>query len=163
MRKVSKQSQKLSNYLIENPTARAVTVARLFKVSLATVYQRKVKLKLAATKTHDKAVNKATKTLDAIGAKWKLTSVSTSNKPSTLVPNARMSMAVYADDMVNHPPHYKTGGIETIDFIEAKNLGYNLGNVVKYISRADYKGDRLENLKKAQWYINREVQLASKK
>jgi hypothetical protein len=65
--------------------------------------------------------------------------------------------------MVNHPPHYKTGGIETIDFIEAKNLGYNLGNVVKYISRADYKGDRLENLKKAQWYLNREVDLASKK
>jgi hypothetical protein len=66
-------------------------------------------------------------------------------------------------DMVNNPEHYKIGGIETIDFIEAKNFGYNLGNVVKYISRADYKGDRLENLKKAQWYMNREVELVSKK
>jgi hypothetical protein len=151
MRKPSKKSQKLSNYLVKNPTAKAVTVARLFDVSLATVYQRKAKLKNAAPKGN-----------------WKVAYVATSNKsvrqkPSTLVPNAVMSMAVYADDMVNHPPHYKTGGIETIDFIEAKNLGYNLGNVVKYISRADYKGDRLENLKKAQWYMNREVALASKK
>jgi hypothetical protein len=143
MRKPSKKSQKLSNYLVENPTAKAVTVARLFGVSLATVYQRKAKLKSAATKVVKRGRPRQI--------------------PSTLVPNAVMSMAVYADDMVNHPPHYKTGGIETIDFIEAKNLGYNLGNVVKYISRADYKGDRLENLKKAQWYMNREVELASKK
>mgnify|MGYP003341672040 CR=1 FL=1 len=60
-------------------------------------------------------------------------------------------------DMVNSPPHYKAGGIETIDFIEAKNLNYNLGNVVKYITRADHKGDRLENLQKALWYLNREL------
>lgn len=60
-------------------------------------------------------------------------------------------------DMVNHPPHYKAGGVETIDFIEAKKLNYNLGNVVKYISRHDLKGDRLENLRKAQWYLDREI------
>jgi hypothetical protein len=65
-----------------------------------------------------------------------------------------MSMALHAD-MVNHPSHYKAGGIETIDFIEAKKLGYHLGNVVKYISRADLQGEKLENLKKAQWYLNR--------
>jgi len=144
MRTISKKSQKLNNYLLENPTAKASAVAKLFKVSMQTVYQRRTKLKSAASKSKQD--------------KW-----AKSNRPSTLVPSAVMSMAVYADDMVNHPPHYKTGGIETIDFIEAKNLGYNLGNVVKYISRADYKGDRLENLKKAQWYMNREVELASKK
>lgn len=60
-------------------------------------------------------------------------------------------------DPVNHPEHYKTGGIETIDFIEAKNLGYNLGNVVKYITRADHKGYKLQDLQKAQWYLNREI------
>jgi hypothetical protein len=63
----------------------------------------------------------------------------------------------YSTDIVNSPPHYTAGGIETIDFIEAKKLGYNLGNVVKYITRSDLKGNRLENLKKAQWYLNREV------
>lgn len=61
-------------------------------------------------------------------------------------------------DMVNHPPHYKAGGIEVIDFIEAKGLGYRLGNAVKYISRAGLKSaNPLEDLKKAQWYLNREI------
>lgn len=60
-------------------------------------------------------------------------------------------------DNVNHPAHYKVGGIETIDFIEAKKLNYNLGNVVKYLTRADHKGDRKEDLLKARWYLNREI------
>lgn len=60
-------------------------------------------------------------------------------------------------DSVNHPSHYKTGGIETIDFIEAKKLDYHLGNVIKYITRADHKGNKLEDLKKAQWYLNRAI------
>ncbi len=60
-------------------------------------------------------------------------------------------------DMVNSPPHYTAGGVETIDFIEAKKLNYNLGNAVKYITRADLKGNRVEDLKKAKWYIEREI------
>lgn len=67
-------------------------------------------------------------------------------------------MPFSVEEAVNHPAHYKTGGIEVIDFIEAKELNYRLGNVVKYISRADHKGDKLENLKKAQWYLNREIE-----
>ena len=62
-----------------------------------------------------------------------------------------------AVDKVNHPPHYKVGGIETIDFIEAKKLNYNLGNVIKYITRADHKGSRNEDLQKALWYLKREI------
>jgi len=60
-------------------------------------------------------------------------------------------------DVVNQPAHYTDGGIETIDFIEAKQLGYNLGNVVKYVSRAGKKGNRLQDLQKAQWYLTREI------
>jgi hypothetical protein len=60
-------------------------------------------------------------------------------------------------DEINQPAHYTDGGIETIDFIEAKKLGYNLGNVVKYISRAGKKGNRLQDLQKAQWYLAREI------
>lgn len=60
-------------------------------------------------------------------------------------------------DPVNHPAHYKTGGIETIDFIEAKELNYNLGNAVKYISRAEHKGNKQQDLEKAIWYLNREL------
>ena len=59
---------------------------------------------------------------------------------------------------VNHPPHYTVGGIETIDFIEAKQLNFNLGNVVKYLSRAGEKdSDPLQDLQKARWYLNREI------
>lgn len=64
-------------------------------------------------------------------------------------------------DLVNQPPHYTQGGVETIDFIEAKQLNYNLGNVVKYITRADHKGNRLEDLKKARWYLDREITASS--
>lgn len=60
-------------------------------------------------------------------------------------------------DVVNAPPHYKVGGIETIDFIEAKNLSYHLGNAVKYISRAYYKSNPLQDLKKARYYLDREI------
>jgi hypothetical protein len=59
------------------------------------------------------------------------------------------------EDLVNSPPHYMTGGIETIDFIEAKGLGYHAGNVIKYLSRYQTKGNGLEDLMKAKWYLDR--------
>lgn len=63
------------------------------------------------------------------------------------------------NDLVNHPPHYKAGGIETIDFIEAKDLNYRLGNVVKYVSRAGRKdSDPVQDLEKAAWYLQREIE-----
>lgn len=63
-------------------------------------------------------------------------------------------------DPVNHPPHYRAGGVETIDFIEAKDLNYRLGNVVKYVSRAGKKlnADPVQDLEKAAWYLNREIE-----
>lgn len=69
----------------------------------------------------------------------------------------RLIKSSSGDDNVNHPAHYKAGGIETIDFIEAKGLDYHLGNVVKYITRSDLKGNKLEDLQKAQWYLNRAI------
>ena len=61
-------------------------------------------------------------------------------------------------DLVNHPPHYRDGGIEVIDFIEAKDLNYRLGNVVKYVSRAGKKNsDPVQDLEKAAWYLQREI------
>ena len=70
---------------------------------------------------------------------------------------ADVNKAIAQHDAVNNPAHYTAGGIETIDFIEAKKLGYNLGNVVKYITRAGHKGNQLEDLRKAQWYLTREI------
>ncbi len=61
-------------------------------------------------------------------------------------------------ERVNHPEHYNAGGIEVIDAIEAWGLGFHLGNVVKYIARADHKGSRFEDLRKALWYLEREIE-----
>lgn len=65
-------------------------------------------------------------------------------------------------DVVNHPSHYTRGNIEVIDFIEDQQLPYHLGNVVKYVARAGYKGDKVEDLKKAQWYLNRYIRTLEK-
>lgn len=59
---------------------------------------------------------------------------------------------------VNHPAYYQAGGIEAIDVIEAWGLGFCLGNTVKYIARAGKKGNRLTDLRKAVWYLNREIE-----
>ena len=154
------QVNKLTNgakalqYIRKNPNAKAKEVAKATGVPISGVYQA-VYLQKKKAKSAKKPKSN-----------WKLASVSTSKKsvyqkPSTLAPNAVMSMALHAD-MVNHPPHYKAGGIETIDFIEAKNLGSNLGNVVKYVSRADLKGNKVEDLQKARWYLDRAIANLSK-
>lgn len=63
-------------------------------------------------------------------------------------------------ETVNHPAHYggKDDPYETIKVIEAWQLDFNLGNTVKYISRAGKKGSYLEDLKKAAWYLQREIE-----
>lgn len=63
------------------------------------------------------------------------------------------------DGVVNQPSHYTDGNIEVIDFIEDKKLGFCLGNAIKYISRAGKKdpNKEVEDLKKANWYINRRI------
>lgn len=62
-------------------------------------------------------------------------------------------------EQVNHPAHY--GGAdnpyEAIKVIEAWNLGFNLGNTVKYIARSGKKDVALQDLKKARWYLDREI------
>lgn len=64
----------------------------------------------------------------------------------------------HCTDPVNHPPHYKShpSGIECIEVTE--HMGFNLGNAVKYIWRCDEKKDAIEDLKKAAWYIQREIE-----
>lgn len=72
-------------------------------------------------------------------------------------------------DPVNHPPHYTKGKLETIEIIEEIVASYPdaviggcIWQVIKYIDRAPHKGNLLEDLKKAQWYLNRAVLTAVK-
>ena len=57
---------------------------------------------------------------------------------------------------VEHPQHYNHG-IEPIDIIESWELNFSLGNAIKYILRAPYKNNELEDLEKAKWYLEREI------
>ena len=59
--------------------------------------------------------------------------------------------------LINHPIHYQGNGIEVIDIIDSFNLNFNLGNSIKYILRADKKGNKKQDLEKALWYINHEL------
>jgi len=58
-------------------------------------------------------------------------------------------------DSVNHPMWYCKGGIEVLDFILAWDLGFLAGNIVKYVVRAPYKGNALQDLQKARFYLDK--------
>jgi len=149
-------STKVRKYLAKHPLAKAQVVADATGATVQYVHNiRYVDKKNGVVSTP--AVKKP---------KWKLLEVSTNEKSikeriadiqREFMKGAKDIVATHHTDMVNEPPHYKMGGIETIDFIEAKQFGYNLGNVVKYISRADLKGSHYEDLLKARWYLNREI------
>ena len=66
---------------------------------------------------------------------------------------------VVMKENINHPEHYggKENPYEAIKIIEAWGLNFNLGNVAKYVSRAGKKGDTLQDLEKAKWYLEREI------
>lgn len=64
------------------------------------------------------------------------------------------------DVKINHPTHYNQGQIEVWDAIDDWKLGFDLGNVVKYVARADHKGQKLADLKKARTYLERAISKA---
>ena len=66
------------------------------------------------------------------------------------------------EDVVNHPKHYTSNpsGIECIQVTE--NFNFNLGNVIKYVWRSGLKDDALQDLEKARWYLNREIERITK-
>jgi hypothetical protein len=136
---------KIRTYLRANPTAMPKKVAEMFNTTAQHVSVIKYGMKKAGEKTVP-----VPRTSRPVPKKWEATQVVTSSKP---IVNPQIEMIEPKHDPVNHPAHYKYGGIETIDFIEAKELGYNLGNVVKYITRSDHKQD----LEKALWYLKREL------
>lgn len=67
-----------------------------------------------------------------------------------------------AEDKTN-PSHYQQEGkIQPIEYIESWDFNFNLGNVIKYVTRAPYKGEAIVDLEKARWYINREIEKAKR-
>jgi hypothetical protein len=159
--KTQTKAAQVRAYVAANPKAKPKQIAEALGTGLQYVYtvmyntkkkanvaKKRATLKLPKVK---KAMETQKQVLQGAIEHWKNISMSTSNTPM------QIEMFEPKPDEVNHPAHYKVGGIETIDFIEAKKLGYNLGNVVKYLTRADHKGNKLEDLRKAQWYLTREI------
>jgi len=149
MAKKITQAQRIRDYFTKNPGKTAPEAAKAMGLKYQVVYM--VKRNMDKKKAEPK--------------QWKLVHVSTSDNSieAAMANELPVTMHEPKSDPVNHPAHYKVGGIETIDFIEAKQLNYNLGNVVKYITRADHKGNRLEDLEKARWYLDREIGNLSEK
>ena len=181
------KAQRIREYIAANPKVVAKDVAKTLGVTLQYVYtvmyKVKAKAKVKKPRKAAKKLGRPRKVTEA-SANWKTIALASSNIPFykdsvTDTTPKRMAQLAYEagkkyrmegsegqrqiemfepkSDAVNHPAHYKVGGIETIDFIEAKKLGYNIGNVVKYLTRADHKGNKLEDLRKAQWYLTREI------
>ena len=152
MAKKLTRAEKIRRYIKDNPTATTTEIAKHFETRYQNVYavRRKMETPMVAKR-----------------AQWKAISLLSSDTPIG-VEVGGLRLTEVADgkvrwtkpDSVNNPAPYKIGGIETIDFIEAKSLDYNLGNVVKYITRADHKGNKLEDLRKAQWYLTRAIETA---
>jgi hypothetical protein len=69
----------------------------------------------------------------------------------------KVAKQITETEMVNHPDHYQGNRFEVIDIIEDYELGFNLGNAIKYILRSDKKGNKNQDLQKALWYIQREI------
>jgi len=145
-------SKQILQYVAANPKTRPADVANALGTTVAYVYTVMWNAKKSATKKSQRKVL----TLKQI--KQATERVQESIMLDVLpMPSTQIEMFEPTPDPVNHPAHYKVGGIETIDFIEAKKLNYNIGNVVKYLTRADHKGNRKQDLEKAMWYLTREI------
>jgi hypothetical protein len=159
------RAAKIREYFIANPDVKTAAVAKKFKTSYQVAYMVRHKMKpkkIVVTATEAAMAKRlGVSAVDYAKQKAKILKKakpqSTLWQPPALLPVPDVTLEDPSIDMVNRPAHYKVGGIETIDFIEAKELDYHLGSAVKYISRANYKGNRREDLEKAKWYLNRAI------
>lgn len=154
--------EKIRRYMQANPKAKNKDIALHFGTTYANVYSVRRRLKPNAV-TPKEVMHAPMPEPDKDAMRGRLMErfrlLSVTSSPTRLQGRLHTtSNPVLAADTVNHPPHYKVGGIETIDFIEAKGLDYNLGNVVKYVTRADHKGNKLQDLQKAKWYLDRAIE-----
>ena len=145
--------EKVRRHYEKFPDAKHAEVSSALGIDIKYLYVIKNKLKTTGRLPTNPAVPLTTFTTDK---SFKALLEPTYNRKIRMEAPERMTVSA-TPDLVNQPPHYTAGGIETIDFIEAKKLNYNLGYVIKYLTRADHKGNKLEDLRKAQWYLTREI------
>ena len=153
------RASKVREFILMNPDVSAQFIADKFSVPLQTVYNLRYHLKkklaekgqeLKRSANLDEQVThiKATR-IEQLLNEW--------NPPK--IPDTPVVMVVQPDP-VNHPAHYTHGGIETIDFIQAKLTpeefrGYLKGNILKYGSRIGHKDNDMQDAGKLNWYTNK--------
>jgi len=144
-------ASKVRAYLKANPNATPPEVVAATGVKLGDVHN---------TLWRDRTVGVPKRRYKARAKKanWEIAAVLTSDKPMPITMEEPKEEP--KADMVNRPPHYTVGGIEVIDFIQAKLTteefrGYLQGNILKYSSRVGYKGNADEDVGKLVWYANK--------
>jgi len=160
MAKKLSRAEKIRRYLTANPDMALKDVAARFDTTYQVVYmvRKNMPKKVILTATEAMLANKTgVTTAEYAKQKVKILREPKMTRIAMFTSNTPITMEEPVSDPVDHPAHYKVGGIETIDFIEAKEFNYNMGNAVKYISRAEHKGDKKQDLEKAIWYLNREL------
>ena len=153
------KAAKIRSFIAANPNATARYIADQLGFPIQSVYNVKHKLRAAENKIVTLVGSSNKSLMEQLAPDIPVYKDSVTNVTSTKL-GEMIEMIEKPSDPVNNPTHYTDGGIETIDYIEAKGLGYHLGNAVKYISRAGKKGTNqgLEDLKKAQWYLARAIE-----
>ena len=138
---IKSKSARVRRFVLSHPNVQCADVAKKFDANLQIVYNARLSLRKLAKKNiktiHPKRVIEASPTPE---------------------------LPVQMVDMVNQPPHYTVGGIETIDYIKAKLSkeefrGYLRGNILKYGSRVGHKGSTAEDAGKLAWYAKRLAEL----
>jgi hypothetical protein len=154
------KAAKIRSFIAANPNATARYIADQLGFPIQSVYNVKHKLRAAENKIVTLVGSSNKSLMEQLNPDIPVYKDSVTNVTSTRLRKLAIEMIEKPSDVVNNPAHYTDGGIETIDYIEAKGLGYHLGNAVKYISRAGKKGTNqgLEDLRKAQWYLARAIE-----
>jgi hypothetical protein len=144
-------SHKVRAFLKLHPKAKAATVAKELGVKPSVVHN---------TLWRDKKFGAPKRRYTKKKQEWNWDTVAVTSSNISLDPAFSITMEEPKVDVVNHPPHYKVGGIEVIDFIKAKLTpeefrGYLKGNVLKYTSRAGHKDDVTQDIDKLVWYATK--------
>jgi len=134
--------------MLLNPDTNNKALSEMFKVDIQVLYNIRYHLK---KRIGNEALNKVTQKLEAAPVPA---------PPAIPMPPVSVISVAPVADMVNSPPHYTSGGIETIDYIQAKLTpeefnGYLKGNILKYGSRLGLRGNDMQDAGKLGWYANR--------
>lgn len=163
------KASKVREFILMNPDVSAKFISEKFGLELQTVYNLRYHLKkrLAekgqtlkrSAKVDAQVTQIKAKRIEQLLNEWSNAPVEIV-PPKTPEPETQRVVMVVQPDPVNHPAHYTHGGIETIDFIQAKLTpeefrGYLKGNILKYGSRIGHKDNDMQDAGKLAWYTNK--------